>query len=75
MTSNGFRKKLRADWTEGMPAIIRCILCSPDDEEEEDRQTLPYFSTLHHKRKKKSYRTQNVCFDFLYNFCPEYFSF
>ena len=25
--------------------------------------------------KKKSYRTQNVCFDFLYNFCVKHFSF
>ena len=24
---------------------------------------------------KKSYWTQNVCFDFLYNFCPKHFSF
>jgi hypothetical protein len=24
--------------------------------------------------KKKSYWTQNVCFDFLYNFCPKHFS-
>ena len=24
---------------------------------------------------EKSYRIQNVCFDFLYNFCPKLFSF
>jgi len=24
---------------------------------------------------RKSYRTQNVCFDFLYNICPKHFSF
>ena len=41
---------------------------------------VPYFSTLSHKRqeyrkKKKSYRTQNACFHFLYNFCLKIFSF
>ena len=33
---------------------------------------LQYFSTISHKRRdfrKKSYWTQNVCFDFLYTFC------
>jgi hypothetical protein len=37
-----------------------------------------YFSTLSHKRhdfRKKSYWTQNVCFDYLYNFCVQHFSF
>jgi len=36
------------------------------------------FSTLSHKRydfRKKSHWTQNVCFDFLYNFCLKHFSF
>jgi len=38
------------------------------------------FSTLSLKRhdfrkKKKLYRTQNVCFDFLYKFCLKHFSF
>jgi hypothetical protein len=40
---------------------------------------LPNFSTLSHKRndfrKEKSYSTQNVGFDFLYNFCQTQFSF
>jgi len=42
---------------------------------------LQYFSTLSHKqhefskKKKKSYWTQNACFDFLYNFCLNRFSF
>jgi len=27
------------------------------------------------QKKKKSYWTQNVCFDFLYNFCLKHFSF
>ena len=40
---------------------------------------LQYFSTVSHKRydfrKKKSYWTQNVCFDFLYKFSLKYFSF
>ena len=39
----------------------------------------PYFPTLSHKRhdfqKKKSYWTQNVCFDFLYKFCLKHFLF
>ena len=39
---------------------------------------LQYFSALSHKRrdfreKKQSYRTQNVCFDFLYKFCLQKF--
>ena len=37
-----------------------------------------YFSILSHKRhdyRKKLIDTQNVCFDFLYNFCPKHFSF
>jgi len=37
---------------------------------------LQYFSTLPHKRydfRKKKYLTQNVCFDFLYNFISETF--
>jgi len=38
-----------------------------------------YVFTLSHKRhdfrKKKSYWTQNVCFDFLYNICLKHFSF
>ena len=38
-----------------------------------------YFSTLSHKRhdfrkKKNMYRTKNVSFDFLYNFCLKHFS-
>jgi len=36
------------------------------------------FPTFSHKRqdfRKKSYRKQNVCFDFLYNFGPIHFSF
>jgi len=37
------------------------------------------FFTLSHKRHDfrggGSYRTQNVCFDFLYNFCRKHFSF
>jgi len=35
------------------------------------------FSPLSHKRhdfEKKSYLIQNVCFDFLYNFCLQHFS-
>jgi malate synthase len=36
-----------------------------------------HLATLSHKRhdfRKTRYRTQNVCFDFLYNFCLKYFS-
>jgi len=39
--------------------------------------TLQYFPTLSHKRhnfRKKSYWTQNVCFDFLCSFCLKHFS-
>jgi hypothetical protein len=39
---------------------------------------LPHFFNLSHKRQtfwKKSYRTSNVCFDFLYNVNLKYFSF
>ena len=40
---------------------------------------LPYFATLSHEQqefsKKKSYWTQNVCFDFLYNYCLHHLSF
>jgi len=42
---------------------------------------LPYFSTLSHRRhdfrrkKKKRFRLQNVCFDYLYNFFLKHFSF
>jgi hypothetical protein len=40
---------------------------------------LPDFSTLSHKRnnflKNKLLNTKYVCFDFLYKFCPKYFSF
>ena len=39
---------------------------------------LQYFSTLSHKRhyfRKKSYWTQNVCFDFFYKFCLKHFLF
>ena len=39
---------------------------------------VPYFSKLSQKRrdlKKKSFWTQNVCFDFLYNFCLQHLSF
>ena len=31
-------------------------------------------SLKHHFRKKRFW-AQNVCFDFLYNFCPKHFSF
>ena len=37
-----------------------------------------YVSTLSHKRhdfRKKSYRMQNACFDFLYTFCLKHVSF
>ena len=41
--------------------------------------SLPYFPTLSHKRyefrKKKNYRTYNVCFDLNYSFCPNHFTF
>jgi len=39
---------------------------------------LRYSSTFSHKRQdfwKKNYWTQNVCFDFLYNFCLKHLSF
>ena len=39
---------------------------------------LQYFSTSHKRydfRKKKSYWTQNVCCDFIYNCCLKHFSF
>ena len=40
---------------------------------------LQYFSTFSHKRhdfrKRISYWTQKVCFEFLYNFCLKHFSF
>jgi hypothetical protein len=40
---------------------------------------LQYSYTLSHKwhdfRKKKNCSAQNVCFDFLYNFCVKQFSF
>ena len=37
-----------------------------------------YISTLSHKRhdfRKKNYRMQNVCFDFIYRFCLKHVSF
>jgi hypothetical protein len=37
---------------------------------------VPYSSALPHNRhqfQKKNYRTQNVCFDFIYNFCLKIF--
>ena len=39
--------------------------------------TLQYFPTLSHKVTifGISDQTRNVCFGFLYNFCPKYFSF
>jgi len=33
------------------------------------------FSQTERFTKKKSYWKPNVCFDFLYNFCPKHFSF
>ena len=38
---------------------------------------LPHCTTFSHKRhdfRKKSYWTQNVCFDLLYNVCLKHFS-
>ena len=35
----------------------------------------PHFLINSTISEKKSYRTQNVCFDFLYNFCLKHFSF
>jgi len=40
-----------------------------------DCPTLQYFSTLSQKRRKRSYWTKTVGFDFLYNFCLKDFSF
>ena len=33
------------------------------------------FQTARFSKGGKNYSTQNVCFDFLYNFCMKYFSF
>ena len=41
-------------------------------------QSASHFSTLSHEWcdfRRRSYWTQNVCFDFLYNFCLKHFSF
>jgi len=47
--------------------ILSCVACL----------TLQYFSTLPHRGTifKKSYSTQNACFDFLYNCCLKHSSF